>query len=111
MRALRDWLEVGEIERGAVFRRVRRGGHAQDAAISRTSAREIIKVRAAAAGITGRVSGHSPRVGAAQSLASRGAGLVELQSAGRWASPAMPGWYARGAYAGTGAVARLRYSK
>ena len=111
MRALRDWLEVGEIERGAVFRRVRRGGNVTDAAISRTSAREIIQARAVAAGIGGRVSGHSARVGTACELASRGAGLVELQTAGRWSSPSMPGLYARAQYAGTGAVARLRYSK
>ena len=42
MAALRDWLEVGEIERGPVFRRVRRGGHTQAGAISATAARAIL---------------------------------------------------------------------
>ena len=111
MQALRDWQEAGGVASGPLFRRVRRGGAVQAEPISRTSAREIIKARAAAAGIKGRLAGHSPRVGSACELASRGAGLVELQSAGRWASPAMPGHYARAQYAGTGAVARLRYSR
>ena len=39
-----------------------------------------------AVGIEGRVSGHSLRVGRAQSLAAGGASLVELQTAGRWQS-------------------------
>ena len=40
-----------------------------------------------AAGVSGRVSGHSLRVGSAQSLAADGAGLVELQEAGDWQAP------------------------
>ena len=64
---------------------------------------------AAAAGIEGRVSGHSLRVGGAQSLAAGGASIVEMQTAGRWQSPAMPGHYARGQLAARGAVARVRY--
>ena len=37
-----------------------------------------------------RISGHSLRVGSAQSLAAAGAGLVELQQAGDWKAPQMP---------------------
>ena len=69
------------------------------------------QARAADAGIEGRVSGHSLRIGAAQSLAAAGAGLVELQQAGRWDSPSMPAHYARGQLAARGAVARLRHDK
>ena len=112
MAMLRRWQDAGGVESGPVFRRVRRGGNVTDAAISSTAARGIIQARAAAAGIKGgRVSGHSMRVGSAESLASAGAGLVEMQAAGRWASPAMPGWYARGQLASRGAVAKLRYSR
>ena len=57
----------------------------------------------------GRVSGHSLRVGGAQSLAAGGASLVEMQQAGRWQSPSMPGHYAKGQLADRGAVARIRY--
>ena len=60
------------------------------------------------AGIGGRVSGHSLRIGAAQSLAERDVSLAELQRAGRWKSPAMPGYYVRGQEASRGAVPRLR---
>ena len=58
---------------------------------------------AARAAAAPRVSGHSLRVGAAQSLAAAGAGLVQMQQAGRWQSPAMPAHYAA-----RGAVATLR---
>ena len=67
--------------------------------------------RAGAADLEGRFSGHSLRVGGAQSLASAGASVVEMQTAGRWQSPSMPGRYARGELAARGAVARLRYGK
>ena len=51
------------------------------------------------------------RVGGAQSLAAGGASLVEMQTAGRWQSPAMPGHYARGQLTARGAVARVRYGR
>ena len=86
-------------------------GWGVDAPLSTQAVRRIIKRRAAAAGLEGHFSGHSLRVGSAQSLASQGASLVEMQNAGRWQSPAMPGHYARGEFAARGAVARLRYGK
>ena len=77
---------------------------------SPTGTDPIIAKRAADAGVeNGRVSGHSLRVGAAQSLAAAGAGIVEMQVAGRWKSERQPGRYARNQLAGRGAVARLRY--
>ena len=92
-----------------MFRSVRRGGHVTAERISARSVRTIIAKRAADAGIEGRVSGHSLRVGSAQSLAAAGASVVDMQTAGRWKDSAMPAHYARGALAGRGAVARLRY--
>ena len=77
--------------------------------LSAVPLRAIIQRRAQDAGIEGRVSGHSLRVGSAQSLATAGASVVELQTAGRWQSPSMPGRYARGQLAARGAVAKLRY--
>ena len=44
-----------------------------------------------------------------QSLAAAGASVVEMQTAGRWQSPSMPGRYARGHLAARDAVAKLRY--
>ena len=40
-----------------------------------------------------------------------GASIVEMQTAGRWQSPAMPGHYARGQLAARGVVARVRYGR
>ena len=107
---VRAWMRAASIESGPIFRRVRRGDKViGDAPLSTRAARAIIQRRAAAADLQGRFSGHSLRVGSAQSLAAGGASLVEMQTAGRWQSPAMPGHYARGQLAARGAVARLRY--
>ena len=109
---VRAWLDAAGHSTGPLFRRVRRGGHSGTTRLTRLNVRSIRRIvaeRAAAAGIEGRISGHSLRVGAAQSLAAAGASLVDMQNAGRWTSPAMPGHYARGQLAGRGAVARLRY--
>ena len=108
---VRAWMKAAAIESGPLFRRVRRWGIVGAAPISTQAVRSIIKRRATAADLQGRFSGHSLRVGSAQSLAASGASLVEMQTAGRWQSPAMPGHYARGQLAARGAVARLRYGK
>ena len=94
---------------GPLFRRVYRGDKPAPGRLSARSIRTIITRRAAAAGVTGHVSGHSLRIGAAQSLAAAGAGLVELQQAGDWDSPTMPARYTRHQAAARGAVAKLRY--
>ena len=104
------WREAAGIEEGPLFRRVGKGGRVLGRLTAR-SVRNIVAARARAAGVSGRVSGHSLRVGSAQSLASAGAGLAEMQVAGRWASSSMPARYARGELAGRGAVARLRYGR
>ena len=103
--------DAAGLDDGPLFRRIRRGDRVEASAITDRAARSIIQARAADAGIEGRVSGHSLRIGAAQSLAAAGAGLVELQQAGRWDSPSMPAHYARGQLAARGAVARLRHGK
>lgn len=109
VRRVRAWLDAAVHSAGPLFLRLRRGGYVVASRLNSASIRRIIANRAAAAGIEGRISGHSLRVGAAQSLAAAGASLVEMQTAGRWASPVMPGHYARGQLAGRGAVARFRY--
>ena len=77
-------------------------------ALSGSQITRIIAARAAAAGIAG-ASGHSLRVGTAQDLAAKGAGLPELQAAGRWSDPGMPARYIRKQTAGRGPVARYLY--
>ena len=112
LRRWREWLAATQIEDGLALRGIRRGGHVQAGGLTPNSVRLIIQERAAAVGTSGgRVSGHSLRVGMAQTLAGAGASLVELQVAGRWKSPQMPALYARGERAGRNAVARLIYSR
>ena len=101
-------LMAGVPDDGALFRGINKGG-AIGERLSARSIRRIITRRAGAAGVGGRVSGHSLRVGSAQSLAAAGAGLVEMQQAADWRSPRMPAHYARHLEAARGAVARLRY--
>ena len=72
----------------------------------KTVSKRIAKA-ARAAGLAGRFSGHSPRIGMARDLVASGAGVAAVQVAGRWASPQMPSYYARAELAGDGAVARF----
>jgi len=102
------WLHAAGTQEGPLFRALTKGGKVR-AGLSTRSVRTIIAKRSKAAGVPGRVSGHSLRVGSAQSLAAAGASVVEMQQAGRWKSPSMPGQYARKQMARRGAVARLRY--
>ena len=106
---IRAWVRAAGLDDGPLFRRLHRGERVGASGLSDVSVREIIKARCARAGITGFISGHSLRVGAAQSLVEAGASLVEVQTAGRWVSPTMPAHYTRNQLAARGAVARLRH--
>ncbi len=67
---------------------------------------DAIRQRAADMGL--RATGHSLRVGAAVSMASRGASLVAMQQAGGWTAPDMPAHHGRQASVRKGPVATLR---
>ena len=110
MERIAAYLQAAGVSEGALFRRMRRGGTITPSPLSPTSIRTIVRGRAAGAGLQGRHSAHSLRVGSAQSLIERGATLPEAQLAGRWQSPSMVAHYAAGQLAGRGAVARLRYA-
>ena len=105
---LRCWMEAADVGHGPLFRPVDRSGGVADRRLGPDSVRAAIKRRSARAGIRGRVSGHSLRIGTARRLAEAGTSLAELQKEGRWKSPAMPAHYVRGQEASRGAVARLR---
>ena len=107
---IRAWLQASGIKKGALFRRFYQGGKVgNDVPLSTVTVREIIQQRCTRVGVEGYISGHSLRVGGAQTLAAAGASLVELQTAGRWRSPEMPAYYSRSQQAARGAVARLRH--
>ena len=108
---VRAWLAGAGLEEGPLFLPLYKSGRLREGRVTERSIRRIITQRARDAGLEGRISGHSLRVGSAQSLASAGASLVEMQLAGRWRSPVMPGRYAQGQIAKQGATARLRYGE
>ena len=106
--AITLYREKAEITQGALFRPIRRGGHIQTSRLTDVSARQIIKKRAADAGVDGFISGHSLRVGSAVALAQAGASVVEMQVAGRWKSSQMPAHYAKSELAERGAIAKYK---
>ena len=109
---VRAWWTAAGIDGGPAFRAIHRGGlRVEVGRLSRQAVSAIIKSRAAAAGITGKVSSHSLRIGMAGSLASRGADLPELQNAGRWRDSRMPGHYAAPELSRRSAVARRIYQQ
>ena len=111
MQAVRAWQAAASIVDGPLFRRLDRAGnaHKSGAGLVADSIRRIVRTRAAAAGVDGRVSGHSLRVGSAQSIVRAGGSTAELMQAGRWRDSRTATGYARAELAGRGAVARLRY--
>ena len=110
-KAIRRYCAAGDIEQGAVFRRVRWQRHITPDRLSPNGARNAIKRWATEAGVEGIISGHSLRVGSAVSLAQAGASVRDMQTAGRWKSPSMPAQYARVKLAERGAVAKYFYGK
>ena len=111
MAVIARYREHTRICEGALFRRMWSNGRLGDSAITVNAVRDIIKARARAAGVDGYITGHSLRVGSAQSLAEKGATLVQLQNAGRWSDSQMPAHYTRKEQAAKGAIARLKYAR
>ena len=110
-RAIHDYRIAGNVESGALFRRVRWYKHITPNRLSANGARHAIKRWAEAAGVEGFTSGHSLRVGSAVSLAQAGASVIDMQTAGRWRDPKMPAHYASAELAERGAIARFKYGK
>ena len=78
MRAIATYREAAGVEDGVLFRRMRRGSTVLEGGLSTVSARAIIVRRAKAAGIEADISGHSPRIGSAGSLADAGGSLPDI---------------------------------
>ena len=103
------WLRTSEIRNGKVFRRLSKAGKTIGRDLTATSVRRIIKSSIAEAGLNGRYSGHSLRVGSTRSLAAQGASLIEIMEEGRWKSARMAAHYASDPLSLRSATARLRY--
>lgn len=109
--AIKRYCEAANITEGPLFRWIRRDDNITDSRLTIDGVRKIIKRRAREAGIEGKISGHSLRIGSAISLAQAGASVVNMQVAGRWKSPQMPAHYARAELIEQGAIARFKYGK
>lgn len=113
VQAVRRWIEAAGIADqpdAPLFCRVRRGDHPQPAApLSPDSMRRILKTRAQAAGVEGRISGHSARVAGAQELIAAGATTAEVAQVGRWRDDRMVAHYGRRQLAARSAMMRFRY--
>ncbi len=73
VRALRTWLGQAHIMDGAIFRSIRRGGHAQEQRLSGHAVAHVVKNYAALAGLSAAsFSGHSLRAGFVTSAARAG---------------------------------------
>ncbi len=77
--ALRAWLDAAGIDEGPLFRRLRRGGHVTEDAISPRTVATIVKKYAALSGLDpDQFGGHSLRSGFATSACQNGATLFRL---------------------------------
>ena len=92
VRLVRAWLRASGIEAGPLFRSVRKAG-TLGGRLHASQVPRIYKAMAERAGLPPRIvrqlSGHSPRVGAAQDMIASGIGIAAIMQAGRWKSPQM----------------------
>ena len=92
VRLLGEWLKASGIGDGPLFRSVRKDG-AVGGRLDASQVPRIYRAMARRAGLTAKVvsglSGHSPRVGAAQDMIASGVGIAAIMQAGRWKSARM----------------------
>ena len=129
VRYLKAWLEMAQITKGAVFRRLigtgfppkqkprpgrerklktipeRIGARLSPAAVGNIFKSVAKFIKMAPEDIRG-VSGHSIRVGATQDLLALNIDLASVMQAGRWKSHRMPMRYGEHVIAGLGGMAR-----
>lgn len=77
--ALEAWLQAAALDEGAIFRRIRRGGHVGEG-LSDGAVRKIVKQRCEEAGLEGDFSAHSLRSGFVTEAASRQVPLAETMA-------------------------------
>ena len=92
----------------ALFCHVERERFFAGRSMSAAAVRNAYKRWAKPAGVQGWVSGHSLRIGSAQSMALEGFSTAEIQAEGRWSTPAMVAHYIKGQSAGNGPTARAK---
>ncbi len=106
--ALNAWLEVGRIDSGSVFRAIDRWGNISRRALDPKAINDIVKHRAALAGLdAGEFSAHGLRSGYLTEAANRGVPLPEAMEQSRHRSVQQASSYYNNATRRTGRAARL----
>ena len=92
VKLVRAWLGASGIDAGRLFRSVAKEGTV-GARLDESQVPRIYRAMAERAGLPAevvrRISGHSPRVGAAQDMIASGIGIPAIMQAGRWRSASM----------------------
>ena len=109
-RLVRAWLDLAGIGAGRLFRSVGKGGQVGER-LHPSQVPRILKAMAREAGlpesVVGGLSGHSPRVGAAQDMVAAGVELPAILQAGRWKSVSMVNRYSERLLARRSGAAQL----
>jgi integrase len=106
--ALRDWLRVGRVEKGAVFRAIDRWQRVGKVALTPQSINQILKVRCRLAGLDHvEFSAHGLRAGYLTTAARQGVSLVEAMQQSQHRSVQQAARYYNDAERVMGKAARL----
>lgn len=108
--ALTEWLKQSGIVEGALFRRIRKGDRLAEG-LSDSAVRDIVKQRAALAGLDSEFSAHSLRSGFVTEASSQGASLGDIMAMTGHASVATVLRYHRRAAVRGNPAARLLESE
>jgi site-specific recombinase XerD len=108
VRAWRAWIDASDITTGPAFRGVDRHGRLRSTRLSDRAVADIIKRRAARAGLDGSFAGHSLRSGFATEGYSQGTPELAIMRHGRWNSASvMRGYVQEGTLWSDNPAARL----
>ena len=77
--ALREWIAAAQIKDGAIFRRIRKGGHVGEP-LSPSAVRDIVLARCGPAGIDGNYSAHSLRSGFVSEASHQSVSLADTMA-------------------------------
>ena len=107
---VREWQRRGGVRNGRLFRSVAKGG-AVGERLHPSQVPRIIKGMARRAGlppeVVAQLSGHSPRIGAAQDMVASGIEMPAILQAGRWKTTVMVSRYGERLLASRSGAAQL----
>ena len=108
MKAIEKYQKLSGVSEGPLFRRIYQNCKMGNDALGVTATRDMIKdvAQKAEIDVTG-ISGHSFRVGTAQSLVEGKATMPQLQTAGRWKDSRMPARYTEKEELAQGTIATI----